>query len=110
MLPYTRSCESTQDLLLGSGRNIEHNPEDLLGNGIAELHVTPVTGGCTHPAAAAGSGSRHRAGRCKAFFRCLHPEELPSQGQEQLFSQSKYCAFLNSIIAKGSKHCSWSLK
>lgn len=35
-----------------------------------------------------------RTGWCKAFFRCLHNEELPSEGQKQLFSERKYCAIL----------------
>lgn len=54
--------------------------------------------------------SEDRGGWGKAFSKCLHNEELPSQAQEQLFSEIKYCAFLDEIIAKGSMCCGWSLK
>lgn len=57
-LPHTWSPESTRDLLLGSEGNIKQKIKDLLRNDIAEVLFTPVTCGCTHPAAVVGSASR----------------------------------------------------
>lgn len=85
-LPHTSSPESTRDLLLGSDCNIKQKIKDLLRNSIAEVLFTAVAV-AAHTQLLLLGVPPARAGWCKAFFKCLHNEELPSRVRSNCFQK-----------------------